>query len=476
MNRSKKIYLLLGILAAACVVTFCVSRYEEHKEEIRTSDEVVLEVDPQTVTALSWEYDGNSLAFHKDESWQYDDDAAFPVDQEKIEELLGLFQAFGVRFTIEAPEDLGQYGLDDPLCTIQITAGEDAYTITLGDYSTMDEQRYVSIGDGNVYLVDTDPLDYFDVTLSDLIDHDDVPNFDQVTQIQFSGQEDWTLTYQEEGGESYREEDVYFTQVDGVQAPLDTDRVEDYLDSIRYMSLTDFVTYSVGEDDLPIYGLDDPELTVTVDYTWEDEDGNAQSDTFVLHVSRDPDQRQAAQEEQAQEQADSESESEEEEEEIIAYARVGESGIVYQITPEDYEALMAASYDDLRHQEVLPTAFADIAQMEITLDGVQYTITSEESDEEKTYYYQDQELEIADLQSALEALTADRFTEEEPTQMEEIGLTLTLDGEEQHVVQVQLYRYDGSNCLAVVDGSPLALVPRSQVVDLIEAVHAIVLN
>lgn len=43
-------------------------------------------------------------------------------------------------------------------------------------------------------------------------------------------------------------------------------------------------------------------------------------------------------------------------------------------------------------------------------------------------------------------------------------------------MEISLYRYDGSSCLAVVDGVPTALVERSQVVDLIEAVNAIVLN
>lgn len=39
-----------------------------------------------------------------------------------------------------------------------------------------------------------------------------------------------------------------------------------------------------------------------------------------------------------------------------------------------------------------------------------------------------------------------------------------------------LYRYDGSLCLAEVDGNPVSLVERSHVVDLIEAVRAIVWN
>ena len=41
---------------------------------------------------------------------------------------------------------------------------------------------------------------------------------------------------------------------------------------------------------------------------------------------------------------------------------------------------------------------------------------------------------------------------------------------------MELYRWDGEHCLAVVDGEPVSLVARSGAVDLIEAVQAIVLN
>ena len=43
------------------------------------------------------------------------------------------------------------------------------------------------------------------------------------------------------------------------------------------------MTYEVTDEELSAYGLDDPELSVSVDYT---DDGT--SDTFVLHISRDP--------------------------------------------------------------------------------------------------------------------------------------------------------------------------------------------
>ena len=60
--------------------------------------------------------------------------------------------------------------------------------------------------------------------------------------------------------------------------------------------------------------------------------------------------------------------------------------------------------------------------------------------------------------------------------MEEISLVLHLNNENFPEVQIQLYRYDGTNCIAVVDGEPVSLVSRSLVVDLVEAVNSIVLN
>lgn len=155
--------------------TFAVSRYQEYKEEIETSDEVILEIDPETVTTLSWSIDGQSLDFHKDESWLYDGDEAFPVDDEKITELLDQFSEFGVAFIIENVEDYAQYGLDSPECTIDLATADQSYEIKLGDFSKMDEQRYVDIGDGNVYLVSNDPMESFDVELSDLILDDEIP-------------------------------------------------------------------------------------------------------------------------------------------------------------------------------------------------------------------------------------------------------------------------------------------------------------
>ena len=55
-------------------------------------------------------------------------------------------------------------------------------------------------------------------------------------------------------------------------------------------------------------------------------------------------------------------------------------------------------------------------------------------------------------------------------------MTFYLDNENQPEVTIKLYRYDGSDCLAVVDGNSTSLVKRTNAVDMMEAVRSIVLN
>lgn len=486
MKRAKKLYILLGVLVAVCAITFGVSRYQTRQEEIKNSGEVILEVPTDSVESLSWDVGDRSFSFHKETTegdtdsesiWIYDEDDVFPVDKTKINNLLSCFESLTAAFVIENPEDLGQYGLTDPSCTINFSDGETSYTVLLGDYSPMDSQRYVSIGDGNVYLVSEDPMEEFDVELSKMLDDDDIPYLEEegtTTSIRFSGEINYEITYEADSDNTYRADDVYFTEQNGRQVPLDSTRVSDYLHEVSFVFPDEYVTYKATDEDLAACGLDNPQLVIEADYNTEDEDGNTVSNSFTMSISRDPDELAKAQSSDAE--TTSEDEADTETEEITAYMRIGDSKIIYRLSGEDYETLMAAGYNDLRHTEVLPADFADIAQIDISLEGTDYTITSEGDAEERTYFYEDEELDIADLQSAMQTLTADSFTDEQPAEKEEIHLTLHLDLEGEPSAEIGLYRYDGSYCLAVVDGTPMCLVQRSYVVDLIEAVNAIVLS
>ena len=480
MNRSKRLSVLLCVLVIFCALTLGVSKYEERKEKIKNSDEIIMELNSEDVTELSWEYGAETFAFHKDENWLYDEDEHFPVNEEKVDQLLENFQSFGVSFIIEDAEDLSQYGLGDPLCTIHIGLEEENYEILLGNYSEMDEERYVSIGDGNVYLVKDDPLDSFDIELSDMIQHDEIPEFDSVTEIQFAGSENYKAVYKEDNKVTYSKEDVYFVKEGSGELPLDIGNIESYVETIHELNLTNYAAYDVTDEELKTYGLDDPELTVTLQYKVQDEESEEEKEeTVVLHISRDPAEKEKAESEAAKSsdndksQEDTETESEEE---ITAYLRVGESKIIYQISGLDYEDLMEVSYNAFRHQEVIWVDFEDIRGVKISLEGAEYELIAKEKSKKRIWYYQDDEIETDNFRNALNSLSASEFTEEEPSDKEEISLTLQIDNENQPEVKIELYRYDGNMCIAVVDGEPVSLVNRSHVVDLIEAVNAIVLN
>ena len=139
---------MVAILVVASIATFALTRYEEKQEQIRTSDAIILEIPADSVTSLSWEYDGGGgLAFHKtDDGWKYQDDEAFPVSEDKVSAILEKFESFGVTFIIENVEDYGQYGLDAPEATLHLATAERSFSYVCYAIRNFIACSYVSNG------------------------------------------------------------------------------------------------------------------------------------------------------------------------------------------------------------------------------------------------------------------------------------------------------------------------------------------
>ena len=461
---------LLAVFAVVSITAVLVSRHEEKVEQIKNSGKTILSIPTDTVTAFSWTNEDGTFSFTKGDTWTYDGDSAFPVDGGKINDLLAQFEDFAAAFAIDDVEDYAQYGLTEPICTISITAGEETYTVQLGDFSKMDEQRYVSIGDGKAYLVSHDPLDEFGAVLRDMILDDTIPAFDTAEKIAFTGTENYTISYDEDGT-SICADDVYFA--DG--QPLDTDNVNAWLTALTGLDLTDYVSYNVTNEELQTFRLDEPALTITLDYSSSDEDGTeTDAGTLVLHLSQNPEELAAYGEALANEEDDLP--------DVTCYARVGKSQIVYQITQSEFDALTAVSYDTLRHQKLFTADFDTVTSIDVTLECETYTFTytppenEDDEDAEGTWSYNGEEFDVFNFSYALRALSASSFTDEKPTGQEEISLTLHLDNEDFPAFTLTLYRCDGETCIAEVDGEPVAFVSRSQTVDLVEAVRTLTLS
>ena len=461
MSRTKKLCILLAVLVVICGITVMVSRSEEKKEKIKNSDEIILAIDSDAVTALSWECNGLELSFHKDaDVWKYDGDENFPLSDIAIYEILENFNEFGVSFKIEDPDSIAQYGLSDPVCTVNITTENESYVLNMGGYSTMDSLRYVSIGDGNVYLASEDPLEAFEVSIEDLIDNDEIAYITQANRISFSGIQSGEIIYCTDSETSDSKVLAYY--LDGKK--LDSSLVESYLSGLRSTSLSTFVTYNASEEDLSACGLDEPDLTISIEYI-ETENGEDVTKLFEISVGRDK-------EELAQD-ADGEDVY------ITKYLRVGDSQIIYQIVDSKYNALLACSYNDLRQREVFTGSIDSVSQIVIEIDNSEYLLHKQTEVGESLWYYKDDEaIDISEIESAIIALkasSAERFTDQLPSGKKEITLIISFDDEEQADTKIDIYRYDGNDCLIVIDDTPFALITRSSAVNLIEAMNSVVL-
>ncbi len=544
MKKNTRILALLGVLVVICIATFAVSRYEENVEQIQHSKEVILDLASEDADGISWETEDYSYAFHRDgDHWVWDEDDGFPVNDSKIDKLVDMFGGYEADFVITEVEDYSQYGLDDPVCTVNITIGDDGYTITMGDFSTLDHERYISVNGDDVYLVETDPLDSFELELVEIMQHDSLDYISAANAITFEGIENYGIYYEEDSGKSYCPDDVYF--VSGSDEPLDTGNVRSYLRSMSSTSLYDYASYNVSDDELELFGMNDPALVITVNYTGTDEDDNEIEKILTLTIGQDQDEIAGLIEEaQADAEGDADAEITDTDEnsentdidlefqdndtetadndsgsaltssemralidyynidlsDVSTYIRVNDSQIIYDLGGTSFDSLTAVSYDDLRHADVLSVDFDAVTQIDIDLDDNTYTIFSElenpdDAESGRLYYYyydgkvkdpeeldEDEDIEdhrkevdIDDLSGVISKITADSFTDESPSDKEEISLTVYLDDENFPKVTVGLYRYDGDECLAVIDDVPTSLVPRSAVINLEEEIYKIVL-
>lgn len=442
MNRQKKLAVLIGVLVALCAIIAIVSGVQKHIDTISTVDEEIFATSESALTAVSWTKDGSSLSFTKtDDTWHDASDEAFPIDQEKMSDFLAHFESVHASFIIEDVEDFGQYGLDSPSCTITLSSDDGDTVIQLGDYSTMDEKRYLTLGDGTVYLIDDDLAEYVATDRDELMRQDTVPEYDTLDTIVATGESAFTVEHHPDEDLTYTDAYEYYLNDNGSYQALSTDKVEGLLTTLGDLDRTDYVTYTADDSVLANYGLDAPTVTFTVTYTADDE-----QNTFALAFGQKDDDR---------------------------YMRMDDSPIIYKVDSDTYdEKIAGVGYNTLRPDEILALNWDEVESIDFTIDDATYTVEKNGD----TYKIGDDVVEFDDTADAIDGLKINEFNSETPAKKQEAAFTVHLDNDSYPTLTVTLYQYDGENCLAQLDGTTLGFISRSLVVDLTEAVNAITLG
>lgn len=264
MDKKKKIkgvWILAGVLILLLAVYFGMRAWnqnrEEKEEQQAEADTVhVTETAAADIVSLKFDVGSGEMEFTKEnDTWYYAPDRDFPLVQSYPEDMAAAAGNIIADRELTDGDALEDYGLDEPVYTLEYTDSEGSVTQvyfgnTTGDY------YYVTVGDtGNVYTVESTITDSFNYTLADIAQYDEYPSIGSGNLVkEVITQNGETTTYDKDNED--QEEDI--TAIAG---------------GLGAVSLTEAADYSVADEDLAGYGLDEASrITVEATYTKDDEE------------------------------------------------------------------------------------------------------------------------------------------------------------------------------------------------------------
>lgn len=267
MEKKRGMLILTGLLVILLLVYsgLCMwnARMEEKKAAQNEADTVyVTETDSSDIVSMMLQT-GEELSFQKDgDRWYYTPDSDFPLDQsypEKIAETLAEIKA---ERKLTDGDTMADYGLDTPVYTVSYEMSDGSRTVVYFGNET-GNCYYVTVEGGDaVYTVESTVLESLQYSLPDLAQLDEYPSIGSGNLVkEVITQNGETVVYDSEN--ENQQEDI--AAVAG---------------GLGAVSLSEAADYSVEDEDLDDFGLDeDSRITVEVTYT-KDEAENV----LVLYI------------------------------------------------------------------------------------------------------------------------------------------------------------------------------------------------
>ena len=199
MNRGTKLLILVGVLVLVLGAFFLLIKLGPGNGDntAGTNTQVVFSLDPAKVTKFGWKYTDEANFTKTENGWVNDADSTFPVNSSVLEYMItGLVQVTSSK-TIEKPTDLGQYGLINPYCAIKVTVDGKDYNLAIGDQNVHNGLVYFSNGDGNVYMVKSDIVNYFNFGPEKVLLMETIPSLSTLISLKVEhGEKTYEITKQ----------------------------------------------------------------------------------------------------------------------------------------------------------------------------------------------------------------------------------------------------------------------------------------
>ena len=351
----------------------------------------------ETDQVSSLTFDNGTLAMtllYDGENWTDEADPDFPVYKAKANTMVkAVANLTATQQVTDAPEDIAEYGLDNPALTVQIGLNDGtSFGLKLGDKLVTDEGYYaMAEGDPAVYVVAKSVYNSFNIELSDLTQQEETPSFttDQILALKIESEEygNFEILYDTENEYDYSENGMYpWTIFQPYKVPVsgDSTNITTLLENYTSFSFSECVNYNA--QDLSVYGLEEPSAVLTMTYipeTEETEESEEETEDAAEEVEVDPevytlyfgDVNESG----------------------YCYVRQNDSNAVYTMSQSNVETLLEV--DAFAQVNILPALLYITAcdSIEIELEGEKYeaviehiTVTDEdgEEEEEEVFYFQ----------------------------------------------------------------------------------------
>lgn len=248
--------LILGLIAVGLGAYLYFVEFDRAAQDAKTK--TLLEVDQEAVSAVTLTYPDREIALQKGEAgWRLTKPVEAPADETTVKNLIRAIAECEVKKSLDdVPADLAPFGLGTPDVIIKLSLKDrDLPLIRVGKTSPVGNSTYVQRADeAKVQLTGAAFHAGMDKQVKDLRDKQIVTYVDDdVTGIALQGPG----------------RDVRLGKVDGkwrFEQPgdyaVDETTVRAFLSTLRTLRATDFATDTAG--DLAPYGLDNPQLTITI--------------------------------------------------------------------------------------------------------------------------------------------------------------------------------------------------------------------
>lgn len=260
-KKNKGILILLAVLILLVAVYFGLRTWNAQQEEKAQEEQEaatvhVTDTSAEDIVSLKFNVGNGGLEFSKeDDQWYYTPDKDFPLQQSYPEDMAETVGSITAGRELTDGDSIDAYGLDEPAYTIEYTDADGNTTEFLFGDMTGDDYYVMLNGNDTVYTVNSSVIDPFNYTLDDMARLDDYPSIGSGNLVkEVITQNGETTTYDSE----------------------DEDQAEDIAavaGGLGAVSLSEAADYSVEDEDLDVYGLDeDSRITVEATYTQDDEE------------------------------------------------------------------------------------------------------------------------------------------------------------------------------------------------------------